>query len=284
MFKRQYHCLIAGLADLDFDIRKNILEMSEFREELRTILHPSDYLTTTILFLPHDNKNLVAFLEGKTDNWDSLGNYSLQDMEEQKRIIQSILKENNILPPYMVEIMDEWLNTENGPDKADVERKLTEGYINMALESGNGFLEKWIRFDRDLNNIFILINSKTLGFDAVKFIAGNDPLALELKEVFISGKDFRIPSEPQYVPTIFKIALENEFLEKERKSDIARWNFIDLETFFEYFTIDWILAYIIKLSIVIRWKQLDPETGQEMLKKLIQDMEVIAQEGNSGLE
>ncbi len=284
MLKRHYHCFVAGLADLAFDSSKSFVDMAEFLEEIKTVLHPADYLPVSVLFLPHDNKNLVAFLEGEVDKWDLLGNYTLQDFEEQKRIINSILREDDILPLYMVELMTDRVSSENGIDKSEMDKRLTEGYINMALKSGNRFLEKWIRFDRDLNNIFTLINSKSLDLDAGKFIIGDDPLANELKELFNRGKDFRVPVEPQYVPMIFKIATENEFLERERKIDIARWDFIDSETFFEYFTIDLILGYLIKLSIVLRWKKLEPETGKKMLKRLIEDMEAPVLSGDYTVE
>jgi len=276
MFKRQYHCLVAGLADLVFDSAKGYSDMAEFRGELKTILHPTDYSVVSILFLPHDNKNLVAFLEDKTGKWDYLGNYTLQDMEEQKRITDSILKEDDVLPSYMVEAMKNWFLSVNGNDRLETERKLTEGYIKTALSSGNRFLENYTRFDRDMRNIFALINSKALGLDAVKYIAGDDPLAAWLRDVFKSGKDFHIPSDPEYIQEIFRIVMENEFLEREMKSDIARWDFINEETFFEYFTLDWILGYLIKLSVVIRWKQLDPGTGTMMLKRLVQELETPA--------
>jgi len=276
MFKRQYHCLVAGLADLVFNSAKGYSDMAEFRGELKTILHPTDYSVVSILFLPHDNKNLVAFLEDKTGKWDYLGNYSLQDMEEQKRITDSILKEDDVLPSYMVEAMKNWFLSVNGNDRLETERKLTEGYIKTALSSGNRFLENYTRFDRDMRNIFALINSKALGLDAVKYIAGDDPLAAWLRDVFKSGKDFHIPSDPEYIQEIFRIVMENEFLEREMKSDIARWDFINEETFFEYFTLDWILGYLIKLSVVIRWKQLDPGTGTMMLKRLVQELETPA--------
>lgn len=272
MFKRQYHCLIAGLADLVFDSGKGFSDMTEFREELKSILHPSDYSLVSILFLPHDNKNLVAFLVGNTVTWDSLGNYSLQEMEEQKRISESILKENDILPFYMVEAIKDWFHTESLNDRQETEKRLTEGYIKTALNSGNRFLKNYTMFDRDFRNIFALINSKALGLDAVKYISGDDPFSSWLRDVYKSGKDFQIPAEPDYVSVLFKIVKENEFLERERKSDIARWDFINKETFFEYFTIDWLLGYLIKLSIIIRWKQLDPEAGKMMLKKLVEDM------------
>jgi len=273
MLKRHYYYLVAGFADLIFDSGKGYTEMTEFREELKTNLKPDDYSLLSILFLPHDNNNFVAFSEGNTDTWDILGSYSISDFEEQKRIINSILREENILPDYMVELLAADNEDEEIIDRILIRKKLTEGYIRLALNSGNRFLEKWIRFDTDLNNILAYINAKALNLNANRYIIGDDPFAKELIGLFNSGKDFVIPVEPEYAPMIFGIVVENEFLERERKIDLARWNFIDSMTFFEYFTIDLILGYLIKLSIVLRWKRLDPETGRMMLQKLITEME-----------
>jgi hypothetical protein len=280
MLKRQYHCFVSGLADLAFDSGKGVLDMTDFREELKAVLHPADYSKVSVLFLPSDNINLVAFLKGSAELPDPAGNYNSADFEEQKRILQSIIKEEDILLPYMVEFMTDWLHSDNGIDKTEADRRLTEGYIYSGLNSGNRFLEKWIRFDSDLKNILTLVNAKMLGLEAVNLIVGDDDLANRLRDIYRSGKDFQIPVEPEYVPGLFRIAVESEFLEREKKTDIARWDFIDSETFFEYFTIDHILGYIIKLSIVLRWKLLDPETGKNMLDRLVKDMEAPVLSGS----
>lgn len=273
MLKRRYYYFVAGLTDLLFDSGKSLPDMKEFREELRNNLHPDDYHLTAILFLPHDNKNLVSFLKGKINNWDVEGNFSPEIFEEQKRILQAILKEKDILPEYMVRIMKEWYESETGIKNVQLNKRLAEGYIDTALNSGNLFLEKWIKFDTDLKNIFIFLNSKILELEADDYLIGSDAFTGELSELFKSGKDFNIPAEPEYVPAIFKIATENEFIERERKTDLERWNFIDSLTFFEYFTIDFILGYLIKYSIVLRWMKLEPETGKKMLQKFVSDME-----------
>jgi len=204
MRTRYYHCFVAGLADLVFDASKSYVDMTEFMEELKSTLHPKDYSHVSTLFLPHDNKNIITYLEGNDDSLDPLGNFSSQDFEEQKRIIFSILREDNILPDYMVEMMTEWLEAGNRIDKLEMGNKLTKGYVNMALNSGNRFLEKWIRFDRDLNNIFILLNSKSLKLNTSSFFIGDDPFTKELADIYDRGKDFAIPSEPDYASMIFK--------------------------------------------------------------------------------
>ncbi|HOF20768.1 MAG TPA: DUF2764 family protein [Bacteroidales bacterium] len=276
MSKREYHYLVAGLADLVFDSSKGASDIAEFREELKSALHPSDYAVVSILFLPHDNKNLMTYLEGGSGEWDNLGIYSLQDMEEQKRITESILREEDILPPYMVKAIRKWFDSGSANDRFETERILTEGYIDTALASGNRFLMNYVSFDRDMKNVIALISSKALGLDADDFISGDYPLARRLREIFKSSRDFQIPPEPDYVPDMFRIMTEEEFLERERKIDLARWEFINSETFFDYFSVDWIMGYLIKLSIVTRWKQLDPETGKIMLRNLVEEMKPSA--------
>ena len=273
MLKRRYYCFVAGLADLLFDSGKNLPDMKEFREELQNNLHPNDYYLTTILFLPNDNRNLVSFLKNINHHWDNEGNFSRETFEEQKRILKSVLKEKDVLPDYMVKVMNDWYESETGIKDTVLNKRLAEGYVDTALSSGNRFLEKWVRFDTDLKNIFIFLNSKTLELEADNYLIGSDRFAAELSELFKSGKDFIIPSDPEYAPAIFKIATENEFLERERKTDLERWNFIDNLTFFEYFTIDFILGYLIRYSIVLRWLKLEPETGKKMLQKFVTDME-----------
>ena len=282
MLKRRYYYFVAGLTDLLFDSGKSLPDIKEFREELRNNLHPDDYYLTTILFLPHDNKNLISFLKGKINNWDVNGNFSPEIFEEQKRILTSVLKEKDILPEYMVRIMNEWYESETGIKNVQLNKKLAEGFIDIALNSGNRFLAKWVKFDTDLKNIFIFLNSKILELEADNYLIGSDAFTGELSELFKSGKDFNIPAEPEYAPAIFKIATENEFIERERKTDLERWNFIDNLIFFEYFTIDFILGYLIKYSIVLRWLKLEPETGKKMLQKFVSDMEKNVLSGDFG--
>jgi hypothetical protein len=273
MFKRRYYYLVAGFADLVFDSGKGYPDLAEFRRELKNNLHPSDYYLVSLLFLPHDNDNLIAFLEEKTDRWDPLGNFPLSMFEEERKVLQSIVARKDVIPQYMVNVIAQRTGEEQSVDRVATWKKLTEGYIEMALKPRNKFLKKWICFDRDVRNIFTMMNAKELNLDASRYIIGKDHFAQELTAIFNSGKDFVIPQEPDYAPAIFRIASENEFLERERKIDLERWNFIDSNTFFEYFTIDLILGYLLKYMIVLRWKQLDPETGKAMLDKLIGQME-----------
>jgi len=282
MFKRQYCYLVAGLADLIFDSGKVIPDLVEFREELKEALHPSDYYLVSILFLPYDHDNMIAFFEGKTDKWNIHGNFSPDEFEEEKKLLLTIGRRKDAMPSYMVEQMALRSGEEQSVDRVFTWQKLTEGYINLVMRSGNRFLERWISYDSDIRNIFALLNAREMGLDAARYIVGGSNLARELLTAFSSGKELAIPLEPDYVPVIFRIATENEFLERERKIDLERWAYIDSITLFEYFTIDLILGYLIKYMMVLRWKQLDPVTGESMLRKLIDQMETRAMSAGIG--
>jgi hypothetical protein len=272
MFKRLYHCYVAGLYDLSFDDGKNLIPLTDFRREMKENLHPDDYHLATLLFLPYDNKNLLRFISGKEDQHDDHGNFTQEDFEEQVELLDSIIEVEDILPSYMVAVISDWIEAEKSIDLIEAEKRLTEGYFKLVERSGSKFLMKWSEFELDLNNILVLKNSMELNLDASSQIVGENQLTEELKVISRRKSDFRIPPEPDYATLIFNIAGETEFLEREIKIDQIRWNYINDLIFFEYFTIDFILGYLVKLSIALRWKELIPERGEEMLKRLVTEL------------
>ncbi|MBM3420146.1 MAG: DUF2764 family protein [Bacteroidetes bacterium] len=272
MFERLYHCYVAGLYDLALDDGKNLLSMDEFREALKEILHPDDYMLARILFLPVDNKNLIRYLAGKPAEHAPLGNYPPESFDEQVLILDSIIRVDDILPSYMVEVIKQWIASEKSIDLIKAEKRLTEGYFNLISDCGSNFLKKWSEFEINLTNILTLKNSMDLGIDAAEQIVGNNALAEELRIISRRKADFRVPPEPDYASLVFNIAGESEFLERELKIDQLRWNYSSELVFFEYFTIDYILGYMVKLSIALRWKALDAETGEAMLRKIVSEL------------
>ncbi|NQU86883.1 MAG: DUF2764 family protein, partial [Mariniphaga sp.] len=74
---------------------------------------------------------------------------------------------------------------------------------------------------------------------------------------------------------IFRVAESNTSPEeKEKAIDKILWAYLDEQTFFHYFTVEKILSYIIKLSIIERWMKLDAETGKALLNKLIEELKL----------
>ena len=50
------------------------------------------------------------------------------------------------------------------------------------------------------------------------------------------------------------------------------WKRIDEITVMDVFDIEAILGFIAKLKIIDRWDRLDPETGRELFRKLVEEI------------
>jgi len=61
--------------------------------------------------------------------------------------------------------------------------------------------------------------------------------------------------------------------EKERKIDAIRWNQAEELSTFDYFDINALLAYLVKVNIVARWTRLDDKQGREMLHRLMTSLD-----------
>ena len=78
--------------------------------------------------------------------------------------------------------------------------------------------------------------------------------------------------ELDYFDDVVRLADESDLSQRERKTDLLRWNWLDENTFFNYFTVEKLFSYMVRLSMVQRWTTLDREAGQQLFRKLINDL------------
>ena len=57
--------------------------------------------------------------------------------------------------------------------------------------------------------------------------------------------------------------------DRERKTDMLRWQWLEDNSFFCFFTIEQLFAYMVRLGIVERWCDMDAQKGQQLLRQLI---------------
>ncbi|MBR5660080.1 MAG: DUF2764 family protein [Bacteroidales bacterium] len=156
----------------------------------------------------------------------------------------------------------EWIKSQLSPKDIKTVDKLLDGlkeenlsveFYDDALKDSNRFIREFFTFDLCFRNVKARFVNKVFGRpvsrDTIDLETGEFPEGSEIDEV-MSGKD------------IFA---------RERGLDSIRWNKINELTTFNYFDIDAILAVIAKMSIIERWRKLDPETGLEMFQNLIDE-------------
>lgn len=261
--KRNYYYLVAGLQDISLDANKLSIGLNEFVELLRTELHPEDYRMLELLFLPNDHKNLLNILEKKDHPLISPSVYQKETLEEN-------IKEPVSLLPYLITFIQAY--KEKTPVYANLspENELTTLFYQLALSYPNEFLRKWFEFDMNIKNVLVAISSRKYHLPYEHQVIGNTEVSDAIRKS--NARDFGLGNEYPYVEDVVNIHKIEDIHEREWNLDLLRWKYLDEVTFFEYFTAEKVLAYVIKLRMVERWLSLDKEMGRKMFLKLLDEL------------
>ncbi len=267
MFKRNYYCLVAGLPDIIIDGNNPGETSLEFKNELAEQLHAADYKLAKLLYLSYDNKNLLNQLLKQDKSFINIANYTEEYLEEQ-------IKEATDIEDYMKEVILNFKDETSNNSNLDSENELQSLYYKHVLQVKNKFLKQWFKFEKDIKNILTAVNCHKYDYDTEQQLISvkHDN---EIYETLIKNtpKVDLLADEVPFANKILQIAeSEMDMSEKEKALDNIKWEFLDEYTFFNYFTIEKILSYIIKLEIVERWIKLDNETGKAFFAKLINDV------------
>ena len=129
-------------------------------------------------------------------------------------------------------------------------------FYRTALASKNRFIAGYFGYDLDVRNCRVAYLNKALGRPE-----GQDLLVLDEDE----------PREFEDLEKVNAVLEGSDILERERGLDDIMWERIDELTLMEVFTLDQILGFVAKLQIVARWLRLDPQTGRELFRQLVEE-------------
>jgi hypothetical protein len=259
--------LVAGLPDLFYNEYKQDINSLRFRNELKHQLNPSDYNFVEYLFLQFDNANLLNLLYNQNKQFNCHAIY-------QKREIEKKIDLSKELPQYMIDFL-KWKKEQDSKEfNLSAENKLHTLFYEYVLQVKNDFLRNWFQFELNTKNLITAINCNKFNYPtenqiiliesnaAVNTLLINNRLKHELfdEELPFSEQIFRL------------VESDLNLIEKEKALDKIRWNYLDENTFFHYFTIEKVLSYVIKLIIAERWLKLDAKTGKVLLDKLIEEL------------
>lgn len=264
MFKRNYYCLIAGLPDILVDQKKIPFSLIELKQELQYQLHPKDYQLVEYLFLPYDNINFLNILQKKEAEFNPLGNYS-------ESFFMDEIKEPENLPGYMKKFLEAYRDENPIHPNLSLENQLTWLYFDYMLEQKNEFLRDIFTIIRDINNIFAIYNARKFGLNIENQMIGNYELTEAAKKT--TSKDFGLASEITPIDEIIGIYENNDILEQEMSIDLLKWRHMNNLNTFNYFTIEFILAYVLEFIIVERWSNLDTDQSKKTFRKILTDLE-----------
>lgn len=261
---RNYYCLVAGLPDITPEHGRLPFTLAGFRQELKNHIHPDDYRMTELLFLPADNRNLLNMLLKNNSVFDETGTFSHEELEEE-------IKEPDRIPDYLKTFLFHFKSSQPLFPGQSWEDQLTSLYYNHVKETGNDFLKKWFEIEMNIKNVLIALTARHHKIQVEGFLVGKDSVTDAIQKSL--SRDFGLSAEYPYVEKLIMIFESKNLLEREKAIDRLKWSIIDEINVFNYFSIEVIQGYLIKLAMVERWMKLDTKTGEEMFRRLVNDLE-----------
>jgi hypothetical protein len=152
-----------------------------------------------------------------------------------------------------------------------LENQLTWLFYDFMIEQKNEFLSQWFTSLRDIKNIFTIYNARKFGIDIENQMIGDYELTEAAKRT--TSKDFGMANELPYIDQIIGIHENTDIVEQEMSFDLLKWNYLDSLNTFNNFSIEQILAFVIKFIMVERWTKLETEHSSEIFKKMLNDLE-----------
>lgn len=272
MAENQYYYFVAGLPDIFFDSTKLPFTVDDFREMLDEVLAPKDKNLIDKYFLKYDNENLLTFLKNKNAELNKKGKISAEEMKETIDSVDvDFPVQNPAIPSYFEDYIRLWLDESAHNESKLWEDLMSEFYMDYGRKSKNKLVSDWFELNLNISNILTAIYCRKYGIDLNNVIVGNNEVAQLIRENS-NVRDYGLSRELEYFDTLQRIAEETDIYERERKIDKLRWDWLDENTIFDYFDINFIFAYLCKLQILERWVQLNAEEGERIFRQIIIDL------------
>lgn len=263
MFRQNYYFLVAGLPDVTIEQGKLQYGTAEFREELKAGLSKTDYSYLQLFFLTEDNSNLLTLLLKENRTLSHEGVYEPEFLAEE-------LKEPLQLKPYMLQFIESFRAETRLYPNLSFENELTTLWFEELLSTKNDFLREWFTFELNLKNILLVLAARKNGFPYDHQIIGNNTVAEIIRKS--NARDLGISAEWPPIEKVLQIVDTEDILLREKAIDLLRWNYLDELNTFNYFSVEVLMAYYIKLGIIERWLRLDQPTGEEMFRRLLGEL------------
>ena len=135
---------------------------------------------------------------------------------------------------------------------------LGRDFYLKALSHRDRFIREYFAFDLNLRNAKVRYINGALGRAPMQDIV-----------VLDQSEDAQQP-EPD--PELDAVFVADDLIQRERKIDDFIWEKVENMVLMELFTMDRILAFIVKLRIIDRWMKLDENTGREMFRVLVDEI------------
>lgn len=263
--QRSYFYLVAGLPDLALQQTQMSLGLRGWIGVLEKNGTPADLQQLQLLRLPADHHNLLAWLyKEDTPDWKDTACYPGEELIDG-------LQSGKGLPGYIHEVYDGFRQKKDPPRRLVVEHELTEKYYAFALPRAKGLTQAWLSFDRNLRNLLSAWNRRKHHLTAEQQVVGQNDITQAIHRN-AQARDFGLgQAYPRWYWWVHEADADG-LLERQQNLNRIRWNFIEEQLRFAYFSFDVLLGYFLKLQILESRLGPDAQRGQERLDHYIEQI------------
>ena len=267
----KYYYLVAGLPEVKPDDSKLSLSLKEFRQTLVETLSQSDLALADLIFEKYEAQNWLTYLKNQDAELNPVGRLQKTDFED----IASYLKEEEDsklknIPTYFATLAHAFWDERPLYESLSWDDQLMTLYYQHALSCQNKLVKSWFEFNLNIHNLLAANTCRKFGYDVQAVIVGDNQVANILRTT--NARDFGVSDFFEEADQVIRIAEMTDWLERERRIDLLKWQWLDEHTVFDYFTIEVIAVYIMKLQLIERWLPLKKEVGETVFKELIESL------------
>lgn len=255
-----YIAFIAGLPEISWDDRKLSLTVADFREQAKNYFQGKDEKLLDLFFLPNDNLQVLRLLNKQEALSGTLSVFPLRLLEEE------VQEPSGVLPAYLTRFIQDFKEERMKYDTMP-ENVLSWMYYDYLSEADNELVRQYAELSMNLRNFMAAWNSRKYGRDINREVIGNNDFATALRTS--SSKDFGLSGEYAYMEKLIALMETEDLVERERGLDLLIWDFLDEAVLFEYFSVERVISFMLKLMIVERWSKMSPESGRKVFMEMI---------------
>lgn len=265
----KYYYLVAGLPDLALDDSKLSYTVADFKTEFYPYLSDADKKLIDLFYLKFDNANVLKLLKDRDAVIDTCGLYSADELSD----FIVMLKDGDevpdrAFPSYLSAFISDSFNQPTEEVNFLPENRLAGLYYAYAMKCKNRFVSDWFGFNLTVNNILVALTARKYKFEVASLIVGDTRICEALRTS--TARDFGLGAEVDYLDQLMKISEVEELVEREKKIDQLRWDWMEEATFFHYFTIERLFVFLLQLEMIERWLSLDKERGSQLFRSMIE--------------
>lgn len=261
-----YYCLVAGLPDLSLDDGKLNYTVANFKSELYPELSDKDKRLMDLFYLKFDNANLLKLLKDKEAETASEGNFSSEELLALAASVREGDAPDKKYPSYLYEFVAAYLELP-AEELHRAEDMLAAYYYAYAMKCGNGFVSSWFEFNLNINNILAALAARKYRMDVSQVVVGDTEVCEMVRTS--NARDFGLTEMLDYFEPLLRIAETEDLVEREKKIDVLKWNWMEDAVFFNYFTVERIFVFLLRLEMIGRWIAMDKEKGSEIFRQMI---------------